>query len=287
MSKWPEPSNGDMLRTVAAARLILGDMNLQAPPNLSAPDYDSLLTAGINDWGGVSPLTPDFINPERPWPHLEDLKRRTALAGYELGSGCRSTRSSCRWWRTQAAWPGIKPTPRRIPRICSIGRKRTEYASKECVVITVLTGGTGGAKLVWGLAQAVPQETITCVVNTGDDMRWWGLHISPDLDSITYVLAGLLSRERGWGFEGDTFSCLERMRALGAEAWFQLGDRDLATHLRRTQRMAEGQSLTGATAEIARGTGRESAHSADVRCAGGNPRPHPARRTQFPGILCA
>jgi LPPG:FO 2-phospho-L-lactate transferase len=118
-------------------------------------------------------------------------------------------------------------------------------------VITVLTGGTGGAKLVWGLAQVVPKEEITCVVNTGDDMRWWGLHISPDLDSITYVLAGLLSRERGWGFEGDTFSCLERMRLLGAEAWFQLGDRDLATHLRRTQRMAEGQSLTGATAEIA------------------------------------
>ncbi len=63
-------------------------------------------------------------------------------------------------------------------------------------MITVLTGGTGGAKLVWGLAQIVPQKEITCVVNTGDDMRWWGLHISPDLDSVTYVLAGLLSRER-------------------------------------------------------------------------------------------
>jgi FO synthase len=84
MSAWPEPSNGDMLRTIAVARLILGNVNLQAPPNLSAPDYDSLLEAGINDWGGVSPLTPDFINPERPWPHLEDLERRTALAGYEL-----------------------------------------------------------------------------------------------------------------------------------------------------------------------------------------------------------
>ena len=86
-------------------------------------------------------------------------------------------------------------------------------------------------------------------------MRWWGLHISPDVDSITYVLAGLLSRERGWGFEGDTFECLARMRALGAEAWFQLGDRDLATHLRRTQLLDAGKSLTQATAEIASALG--------------------------------
>jgi 7,8-didemethyl-8-hydroxy-5-deazariboflavin synthase CofG subunit len=84
MSAWPEPSQKDMLRTVAVARLILGSMNLQAPPNLSAPGYDSLLAAGINDWGGVSPLTPDFINPERPWPHLEELERRTTAAGYQL-----------------------------------------------------------------------------------------------------------------------------------------------------------------------------------------------------------
>jgi LPPG:FO 2-phospho-L-lactate transferase len=122
-------------------------------------------------------------------------------------------------------------------------------------VITILTGGTGGAKLVWGLAQILPQEQITCVVNTGDDVHWWGLRISPDLDSITYVLAGVLSRERGWGFEGDTFECLERMRALGAETWFQLGDRDLATHLRRTQLLADGQTLTQATCQIAKALG--------------------------------
>jgi FO synthase len=84
MSSWPELTRADMLRTVAAARLVLGNMNLQAPPNLSAPDYEDLLSAGINDWGGVSPLTPDFINPERPWPHLEGLAARTASAGYEL-----------------------------------------------------------------------------------------------------------------------------------------------------------------------------------------------------------
>ncbi|MGH9603996.1 MAG: 7,8-didemethyl-8-hydroxy-5-deazariboflavin synthase CofG [Terriglobales bacterium] len=84
MAHWPEPSRGEMLRAVAVARLVLGDMNLQAPPNLSAPDYDELLAAGINDWGGVSPLTPDYINPEAPWPHLAELERRTAAAGQRL-----------------------------------------------------------------------------------------------------------------------------------------------------------------------------------------------------------
>ena len=84
MHNWPEPKHRDMLRTVAVARLLLGNMNIQAPPNLTAPDYDSLLDAGINDWGGVSPLTPDFINPEAPWPHLQDLEERTRLRGYDL-----------------------------------------------------------------------------------------------------------------------------------------------------------------------------------------------------------
>jgi 7,8-didemethyl-8-hydroxy-5-deazariboflavin synthase CofG subunit len=73
-----------MLRTIAVARLLMPDVNLQAPPNLSAPYYDELLDAGINDWGGISPLTPDFINPEKPWPHLEELKLRTEAKGYSL-----------------------------------------------------------------------------------------------------------------------------------------------------------------------------------------------------------
>lgn len=81
MHHWPEPSRGEMLRTAAVARLLLTNVNIQAPPNLSVPDYQELLSAGINDWGGVSPLTPDFINPEAPWPHLQDLKRRTEAAG--------------------------------------------------------------------------------------------------------------------------------------------------------------------------------------------------------------
>ncbi len=84
MRHCPEPSQGEMLRTVAVARLLMPGMNIQAPPNLSAPYYDDLLDAGINDWGGISPLTPDFINPEKPWPHLEQLKSRTEAKGYEL-----------------------------------------------------------------------------------------------------------------------------------------------------------------------------------------------------------
>ena len=117
-------------------------------------------------------------------------------------------------------------------------------------MITILTGGTGGAKFVQGLVRILPPEELTVIVNTGDDLTWWGLHVSPDLDSITYALAGILSRERGWGIEGDTFTCLERMRQLGAPAWFQLGDRDLATHLRRTQLLTV-HTLTEATSEIA------------------------------------
>src|SRR2546430_15522211 len=96
-------------------------------------------------------------------------------------------------------------------------------------MIVVLTGGTGGAKFVDGLRRVAPPRDLTFIVNTGDDFEWWGLHISPDVDSITYVLAGLLSKDRGWGVDGDTFQCLEAMRRLGQPAWFQIGDKDLAT----------------------------------------------------------
>ena len=122
-------------------------------------------------------------------------------------------------------------------------------------MITVLTGGTGGAKFVAGLASVVPVRELTVIVNTGDDLTWWGLHVSPDLDSITYALAGMLSRERGWGVEGDSFRCLEAMRQMGAPAWFQLGDRDLATHLRRTELLSANRCLSAATSEIARSLG--------------------------------
>jgi 7,8-didemethyl-8-hydroxy-5-deazariboflavin synthase CofG subunit len=84
MRDWPEPTQGDMTRTIAVARLLMPGMNIQAPPNLSDPYYDELLDAGINDWGGISPLTPDFINPERPWPHIEELRQKTESKGFVL-----------------------------------------------------------------------------------------------------------------------------------------------------------------------------------------------------------
>ncbi len=118
-------------------------------------------------------------------------------------------------------------------------------------MIVVLTGGTGGAKFVDGLRQIVPAKDLTIIVNTGDDLEWWGLHVSPDLDSITYVLAGLLSKERGWGVKGDTFFCLQAMGELGEPIWFHAGDRDLAVHLLRTKLLREGKTLTDVASEIA------------------------------------
>ncbi len=114
-------------------------------------------------------------------------------------------------------------------------------------MICVLSGGTGGAKFVDGLRQAMPAEDITIIVNTGDDLMWWGLYVSPDIDSITYVLSGMLSRERGWGVKGDTFLCLQAMGQLGEPTWFHTGDRDLAMHLLRSRLLAEGKTLSEAT----------------------------------------
>lgn len=118
-------------------------------------------------------------------------------------------------------------------------------------MITVLSGGTGGAKFVDGLRQVVRPEDLTVIVNTGDDLLWWGLYVSPDIDSITYMLAGRLSQERGWGVKGDTFYCLQAMGQLGQPIWFHTGDRDIATHILRSKLLADGKTLSEVTAEIA------------------------------------
>jgi LPPG:FO 2-phospho-L-lactate transferase len=118
-------------------------------------------------------------------------------------------------------------------------------------MITVLTGGTGGAKFLDGLRQVVPAEDLILIVNTGDDLLWWGLYVSPDIDSITYVLSGMLSKERGWGVKGDTFFCLQHMGQLGQPIWFHAGDRDLAVHILRSKLLAEGKTLSEVTLEIA------------------------------------
>jgi LPPG:FO 2-phospho-L-lactate transferase len=122
-------------------------------------------------------------------------------------------------------------------------------------MIVALTGGTGGAKLVEGLAAAVDPSELTIVCNTGDDCVFHGLYICPDLDTISYTLAGLIDRKKGWGIKGDTFVALEQLRRLGNDAWFNLGDKDLATHITRTRLLSEGLKLSAITAHIRRALG--------------------------------
>jgi LPPG:FO 2-phospho-L-lactate transferase len=117
--------------------------------------------------------------------------------------------------------------------------------------VTVLAGGVGAARFLRGLLQVVPAEQVTAVVNVGDDLVLHGLHISPDLDTITYTLAGQVDDERGWGLKGETWQAMETVGRYGGIDWFNLGDRDLGTHLYRTQRLRdEGATLTEVTAEI-------------------------------------
>ena len=122
-------------------------------------------------------------------------------------------------------------------------------------MITALAGGVGAARLLRGLVRVVAPDEVTAVVNTGDDTELHGLHVSPDLDTVTYTLAGANDDERGWGLAGETWRVMERLEELGGETWFRLGDRDLATHLYRTGRLARGASLSEVTAELAAAVG--------------------------------
>jgi LPPG:FO 2-phospho-L-lactate transferase len=143
--------------------------------------------------------------------------------------------------------------------------------------IVTLAGGVGGAKLAQGLAVChseprsgeespatwpeilrpfgTQNDTLTVIVNTGDDFEWHGLYVCPDLDTVTYTLAGLANPQTGWGIAGDTFEALGALRRLGAEAWFNIGDRDLATHVYRTELLRQGKTLTEATQIIIRALG--------------------------------
>lgn len=116
--------------------------------------------------------------------------------------------------------------------------------------VIALCGGVGGAKLVFGLTQLLPPDDLTIVVNTGDDFIHLGLHIAPDIDTVIYTLAGLADRERGWGLAGESWAFMEQLKRLGGEAWFQLGDRDLAMHVERTRRLAAAESLSQVTAAL-------------------------------------
>lgn len=110
--------------------------------------------------------------------------------------------------------------------------------------IVALAGGVGGAKLAHGLAQVLPPEDLTIIVNTGDDFAHLGLYICPDLDTVCYTLAGLANPQTGWGRAGETWHAMKNLEQLGGPAWFRLGDQDLATHLERTRRLKAGDSLS-------------------------------------------
>lgn len=121
--------------------------------------------------------------------------------------------------------------------------------------VLALAGGVGGAKLVVGLAQCQDPGDLVVCVNTGDDEIFHGLHVSPDLDTMMYTLAGLSNPETGWGLQGDTFQALSMLRSYGSDTWFNLGDRDFATHIRRTQLLGQGLTLSEVTAQLSSALG--------------------------------
>ena len=120
--------------------------------------------------------------------------------------------------------------------------------------IVVLAGGVGAARFLDGLCRVVDPADVTVVCNVGDDFEWHGLHVSPDIDSVIYTLAGL-EGEQGWGIRGDTFAALDGLTELGEEPWFRIGDRDLATHVWRTKRLRAGRPLSEVSAELAKARG--------------------------------
>jgi LPPG:FO 2-phospho-L-lactate transferase len=122
-------------------------------------------------------------------------------------------------------------------------------------VIVALSGGVGGAKLALGLSRILRPEELLVLVNTGDDFEHLGLSISPDIDTVTYTLAGLANRELGWGRHDETWSFMETIEALGGETWFRLGDRDVALHVERTRRLRAGETLSQVTADLSRRMG--------------------------------
>lgn len=126
---------------------------------------------------------------------------------------------------------------------------------KDKLKIVALAGGVGGAKLAHGLAQILPPEDLTVIVNTGDDFEHFGLYICPDLDTVCYTLAGLANPETGWGRVNESWNAIQNAKLLGGPGWFNLGDQDLGTHLERTRRMREGQCLSDITRDFCKAWG--------------------------------
>src|SRR3712207_2725134 len=173
------------------------------------------------------------------------IARRRAASKTTWGFWCD------RWASARASSSSIRlPTAAASASSC---RRTIRWRLLDCrsVKVTALAGGVGGAKLLRGLAPVLG-DRLTAIVNTGDDHVVYGVHVSPDLDIVTYWLADIADTARGWGLKGDTFEVLQALERLGVDAWFSLGDRDLATCIRRTQRLAEGASLTVVTDELRR-----------------------------------
>jgi len=131
----------------------------------------------------------------------------------------------------------------------------SETEAKLNLNVACLAGGVGAARFLQGLVRVVPEENISVIVNTSDDIDLYGLHVSPDVDIVTYTLAGIVDEEKGWGIRGDSFHCLEALRSYGYETWFNLGDRDLATSVHRTYLLSRGLSLLEVTGRIAASLG--------------------------------
>src|SRR5207249_4874235 len=124
-------------------------------------------------------------------------------------------------------------------------------------MIVVLAGGVGAARFLQGLVQVVPQNQITVIGNTGDDREFYGLHVSPDLDIVTYTLAGVVDETHGWGIRNDTYYTMQQLTHYGNEDWFLLGDRDLATHIHRTNLLRQGKTLSEVTDDLCKHFGLE------------------------------
>src|ERR1700674_2849471 len=122
-------------------------------------------------------------------------------------------------------------------------------------MVVAFAGGVGGAKMAHGLYRAVGPDALTVIVNTADDFDHFGLRVCPDADTVTYTLAGLANAATGWGLAGDTFEALAMLARYGHDPWFKIGDRDFATHITRTQRLRDGESLTSVVSSMSRSLG--------------------------------
>ena len=151
--------------------------------------------------------------------------------------------------------------------------------------VVLLSGGGGGARFARGLADMLAPGDLTVVGNVGDDLEILGLHVSPDLDSLLYTLAGLIDEKRGWGREGESWNALASARAWGGEDWFRLGDLDIGLHLVRTEMLRAGVPLSDVTAQLVRRRARERADPPGHRRPASHPRPHARGHVSVPGVV--